>query len=121
MNNSLWSTLLVTPTLVGLNYLLTPSSARGDVFSCYQPDNCLLSAIVASEPCVKTQDNPIVSEDNLTIDVVVLSVYDSRIESRTGHISDTLAELYNWNRYDFSGHGSMARTHSMAGAYSICG
>ena len=106
MNNRLKSTILITFTLVGLNYLFSPAFTHADEFNCFQTGNCAPPALFDSSQCLAGQDYTINAVDVQSSDVVVLSPHGGKIELKTSNIAEDIANLYNWNLYDFTAHGT---------------
>jgi phage replication-related protein YjqB (UPF0714/DUF867 family) len=102
----------VSVALLALLGLCLPAAAGAvDTFDCYQ--DCTGSLL--NEPaCIESPD-PMVGDWHTSCtglaacpdagsDVTVLSIHGGKIESKTTEISDALAALYGWNRYDFNAH-----------------
>ena len=106
MNNRIKSITLIASILVGLSYLFTPASAYADEFNCFQAGNCPAPALSDSDRCLEGRDYTIGAVDVPKSDVVVLSIHGGQIELKTSKIAENLANLYNWNHYDFAGHGT---------------
>ncbi|MEM9217887.1 MAG: poly-gamma-glutamate hydrolase family protein [Cyanobacteria bacterium P01_F01_bin.150] len=98
--------MLATLTLVGVLHLLYPKVAIADTFDCYQANQCD-PALGTSRQCVLGRDYTITASQRYDkADVIVLSIHGGKIEPHTSQISQALATLYQWNRYDFAGHGT---------------
>ncbi len=106
MNKHIKFATFITPVLLYISHLLVPASANADEFNCFQVGNCTPPALSDSQQCVEGTDYTISSVNIPNRNVVVLSIHGGKIELKTSNISNDLANLYNWNRYDFNGHGS---------------
>ena len=98
--------VLVTLTVMGVLHVWRPGVAIADTFNCYQNDQCEIS-LADSQQCELGRDYTItIDQQYRNADVIVLSIHGGKIEPHTSQISQTLAEAYKWNRYDFAGHGT---------------
>ncbi|WP_445214871.1 poly-gamma-glutamate hydrolase family protein [Brasilonema sp. UFV-L1] len=111
----LGSIILGAILIVSMSSLVWSGSAHADAFGCYQgtgnppicPDSSqppLIGSMLGSK-CVKGDSGDWHTTETVTgSDVTVLSFHGGNIETKTSQISADLQTLYNWNRYDFSGH-----------------
>jgi phage replication-related protein YjqB (UPF0714/DUF867 family) len=110
------SIVIGTILLIFINSLVWSGSAQADAFGCYQgtgnplscpnPSNPALVGSAEGTNCVQgeNQDWHTTTENVEGTDVIVLSIHGGNIEPNTSKISKDLQTLYNWERYDFSGH-----------------
>jgi phage replication-related protein YjqB (UPF0714/DUF867 family) len=110
------SIVIGTILLVFMNSLVWSGSAQADALGCYQGTGNPLICPNSSKPalvgsaegtnCVQgeSEDWHTTAENVVGSDVIVLSIHGRNIESNTSKISKDLQTLYEWDRYDFSGH-----------------
>ncbi len=108
-----WTTLLlgmgcmaaIACTLNSQDLASSSTMTTSDTYGCYRAGQCD-HALASSQHCQAGRDYTITSSQQFKTNVVVLSIHGGKIELKTSHISHALAKRYQWNRYDFAGHGT---------------
>jgi phage replication-related protein YjqB (UPF0714/DUF867 family) len=123
---------LATILLFSVSFLSWTGSAQADSFGCFQltgnppecPNSTNENALVGSV-CLSginndwhTTSTPL---NQATSDVTVISIHGDKIEKDTTQIGNKLQSLYNWNRYDFSGHvrSDLASKNDLNSCYNL--
>ena len=95
----------VAVLVLGCATLLLTLDARADFYNCFE--GCAGAALAVATNCSSGADYEVTITDT-NRSVVVLSFHGGRIELNTTTISAELARRFQWDRYDFSGHGTAA-------------
>jgi len=85
--------------------VLQTSLARADQFNGYQAGNWAPPTLSNSTTCLEDRDYTVTVSNTGSL-VTVLSIHGNKIETNTANISAALQNLFGWNRYDFSAHGT---------------
>jgi hypothetical protein len=56
--------------------------------------------------CIETRDFDRVRSAQLSREFILLTLHDGHIDEHTSEVGDWLAKKFNWDRYDFQGHGT---------------
>ncbi|WP_414584767.1 poly-gamma-glutamate hydrolase family protein [Scytonema sp. PCC 10023] len=99
------STIPVGILLVLMSFAVLPGYASADVFDCFDGKKCV-NALSTSVDCKQPEDYEITRPNapSSRTDVTVLSFHGGNIEAETSAISNKLATMYGWDRYDLNGH-----------------
>lgn len=97
--------LIVGLTLISSIFACDAAWSAEDHFACFDATQCGNRSLSSSALCLKNRDYTITTAPRDS-EVIALSIHGGEIEPMTSEITQTLADHYNWSRYDFKAHGT---------------